>query len=563
MKSLRHLLVLLVALSLVAAACGDDDDESPSTTDTGETEAPSGNEESGADDPQSGGTITVAMAAEAGGWLPSSPTSFGTSTTIAFALYDTLLVKDADGALKPFLAESIEPNEDLTEWTVKLRPGVTFHDGTALTAEVLKANFEEYLAVDGSSVASQLRDVVSVEAPDDLTFVYKLGSGNAAFPDLLTGPAGMPFSIEAARADGEDATAHPVGTGPFRFVSWQRDNQLIVEKNPDYWRDGLPYLDGITFRVIPDDQTRLASLDAGDVDVMQTIFPTTIARVLEQVDDGELDAVVERGAALRVTYFNTTNPPLDDKRVRRALALAADQGQIIEAFGGEELAPQATQFYGPDSPWFSEAVADAYPTEPDLDEARRLIDDYISDPQRSDGRAAGEPVGINRYVCRQEQSLIDAALVIAEGWSKIGINVEVEQVEQAALVGMGIGGTLDQPFCFQSGGGSNDPYFVFSNAFGSPDVSPQNITRFTDPRIDEQLEVLRTTTDLDERKAAVEEIGMVLVEEMPLMWNAGSSTAMAMQTNVKNADGWTLPDGSPGNGYGANRMMLSEVWLAP
>src|SRR5690606_31141802 len=124
---------------------------------------------------------------------------------------------------------------------------------------------------------------------DELTFTYVLDAPNAAFDDLLTGPVGWPFSVEACRAAGDDCGDQIAGTGPFRLVEWTRGSELVVERNPDYWRtdaDGiqLPYLDRITFRPIPDDSSRWLSVTSGTIDAGHTFQAQSIA--LARDEDG-------------------------------------------------------------------------------------------------------------------------------------------------------------------------------------------------------------------------------------------------------------------------------------
>jgi len=548
------LLAVLVALGLLAAACGGDDD-------SGETAEPQREDDSAPQEEQGepvrGGSLVIAIEAETNDWLPGTG-NFAAGAGIAHAIYDPLLIRDEAGELKPYLAESFEANEELTAWTIKLRPGVTFHDGTALTASVLEQIFTEYLTADTANTKGALADVERVEVVDDLTFVYHLSRPNASFPDVLTRSAGMPFSVEAAAAAGPEAGSRPVGTGPFVFESWQRDSELVVTRNENYWREGMPYLDQITFRVIVDEQSRLAALEAGDVDGMGTFFPATLARMNEMSDSGDLVVYPNYSGQNRVTHFNVTYPPLDDVRVRRALALAVDQTQIASVFG--EDVPIATQFYGEDSPWYSEAVAEAYPVEGDPEEAMRLLEDYRNDPDRSDGKEVGAPIGITQYDCLTEATLAESAEVIRQFWSQIGIDVTVNPIEQATLVQNAIVGENRHPHCSRLGGGTTDPYVLFSNQFGDPPVTGINFSKWSDPRVHEQITVLRTSQDLDTRKKAVEEIGMILIEEMPIFWNSGAATGLGVRPVVKNIDGWTLPDGSVGDGHPDGRIRWIEVW---
>ncbi|MBJ7454272.1 MAG: ABC transporter substrate-binding protein, partial [Blastococcus sp.] len=250
----------IAGLLLGTAACGGGDSEGT------DAEAGAVSDVSEAGDPVEGGEITVGLEAETNSWLPSEGTFNQPGTNVAYAIYDPLMHRTAEGTVEPYLAESMEPNAELTEWTLKLRPNVQFHDGTPLDAAALKSNFDDYLKAPASKVAASLADVTSLDVVDDLAVVYKLTGPNAAFPDNLVTAAGWPFSPTAAAAAGEDAGANPVGTGPFAFVSWQRDSNLVVEKNENYWQEGLPHLDKITFRPIPDEDTRLSSLQSSDID---------------------------------------------------------------------------------------------------------------------------------------------------------------------------------------------------------------------------------------------------------------------------------------------------------
>ena len=534
----------LVGLLLGTAACGGGEDEGGNAQEGAVTQT----SETG--DPVDGGEITVALEAETNSWLPGQGVFNQPGVNVAYAIYDPLMHRTEDGALEPYLAESLEPDAELTEWTLKLRPGVQFHDGTPLNAQALKTIFDDHLKAPGANTAASLAEVTSLDVVDDLTVVYRLSQPNSAFPELLISPPGWPFSPAAAAAAGEDAGAEPVGTGPFRFVSWQRDSNLVVEKNEDYWQEGLPHLDRITFRPIPDEDTRLASLQSGDVDVMQSLRQGTVtrARDLEGIDNYEHLGSSSGGGTL-----NTSKPPFDDVRVRQALAYALDQESLIEVLGGAGVTPPTTQFYSEDSPYYSEKVAEAYPSY-DPEKARELMDDYVDDPDRSDGLPVGTPLSFT-YSCPPDPSLNEVAQLVQSLYGAIGVQVELEQVEQATWIQKML--TRDYDTGCTRVGADRDPYVVFDAAFTD---GPLNMTAFQSPEIDEQLDVLRTTTDIDERKAAVEAIGLVINENVPNTFAGGTLTVMAAREAVKNLDGWVFPDGTTGNGAESAQVMWGHVW---
>jgi peptide/nickel transport system substrate-binding protein len=537
----------LVGLLLGTAACGGGDEENASPAQEGTVDDAS---EQG--EPVEGGEITVGLEAETNSWLPSEGFFAEPGTNVAFAIYDPLMKRTADGELKPYLAESMEPNEDLTEWTLTLRPDVQFHDGTPLDAQALKTIFDQYLTAPTSNVATSLAGVASLDVVDDLTVRYNLAAPDAAFPDVLTSAPGMPFSPTAAAAAGPDAGANPVGTGPFEFVSWQRDSALVVERNENYWQEGLPHLDKITFRPIPDEDTRLSSLQSGDIDALQTLRQSTVgrARELDGVDNYEY-----LGNGSTVSLINTSRPPFDDVRVRQALAHAIDQPALIDVLGGTGLTPEATQYFSPDSPFYSEEAAEAFPGY-DPERAQELYDEYINDPQRSDGQPVGTDLSFT-FNCPPDPSLNELSQLYQSFWSTLGMDVQLNTVEQAAHIQNAIAKDYDVQ-CFRAGSQA-DPGFTLNRAF-TPGAL--NFTAYTSPEIDEQLEVLRTTTDLEARKKAVEAISMEISENVPNLFTGHNLTNVAVREEVKNVAGWKFPDGTSGDGVPSGSAMWGHAWLA-
>jgi peptide/nickel transport system substrate-binding protein len=546
---IRRLVAVLAVLAFVAVACGGDDDDSSST---GTPTSGAATDSSPQGTPVQGGSITIGLEAETNSWIPGTANFSNSGINVALAIYDPLFRRDAGGEIRPYLAESLAINDALTEWTVKLRPDVTFHDGTPLNAQAIKTDFDTYINAAGSNLAGQVSDVASVEAVDELTVKYTLTDANAAFGDVLAGAVGWPFSPTAA-ASGPDAGSHPVGTGPFVFKDWQRDSKLVLERNASYWQKGLPYLDEIVFRPIPDEDTRIASLKSADVDGVQSLRQSAIRQLR---DLNGVDTYEFLGNNSGSAIFNTTKPPLDDVRVRRALAYALDQDQLIEVLGGKGITPAETQWFSEDSPYYSEKVAKEWPTNKP-DEATTLIDEYKADPKRSDGQPAGSPVKIS-FDCPPDPSLIELSQLYQAFWNAAGVEVDLNQVEQATHVSQAMAGDY-QAKCWRVGD-QGDPYRTFTDSFTAD--SPLNFTRFTDSRIDAALDVLRTTADNAERKAAVEQISMVIAEEVPNTFTGATLSVLAVQDHVKNVDGWVFPDGTKGEGVPGATTMWGQVWLS-
>ncbi len=574
-------LAVLLALGLVAAACGDDSgddnggsDESSDTTglETGATEE---------DDvtPTYGGTITVGLEAETNTWDTDGGQFANPGITVALSFYDPLISLNEEGEFTPFLAESLEANDDLTEWTIGLREGVTFHDGTPFDADALKWNFDNLHFLPDSRNRSDLNQfgVTGMEKVDDLTVKYVLSEPNAAFPDLLRGDIGWPVSPTAVQADPENwGNNNPVGTGPFKFVSWTRDSELIVERNENYWgvdEDGnqLPYLDGITFRPIPDDASRSASLESDDIQVMQTLRGPSVKQILELVDEGGYGISSFVGNTSSVSMINTLEAPLDDLRIRQAMAMANDQEAMAKVRDDDGLVPPTTGFFSQDSPWYSADADAAYPGVggPDPDGAKALVDDYINDPDRSDGKAPGEPVTI-RYQCQPDPSLQQGAQLLQQLWGAAGIEVDLNQVEQAAMITNVVGSQdTTPPFrgdygvaCFRAGGGDGDPLTALQGYFGPVETTAGNFANFVDPEITQALIDLKTSGDFADRYAAVETISRISAENVPVVWNVATPTAIGYRDDLHGIADWTFPDGQAGNGTPGATVRWHQVFLA-
>jgi peptide/nickel transport system substrate-binding protein len=563
---LWRILALLVVFGLVAGACGDDDGaaeepDTPDTTDgTDTTEAPD------TSDITPGGTLIVGLEAEQNNWLPGVGNFGNPGTAAARAVYDSIAARGEDGNVYPYLAEAIEPNGDLTEWTVTLRAGIELHDGTPLDAELMKTIFDDYLKVEGAvGLPALINQVNEVRVDDELTYTYILANGVAPFPDVLVGPMGWPFSVEACEAAGGrdgDCGEQMVGAGPFSFVSWTRDSELRLERNPNYWRvdaDGnqLPYLDELIFRPIPDEDARLNSVASGTIQMGQTLRQSSVRTARDQAGVDSYEAIGNNGGG---SIFNTSVPPVDDVRVRRALAHAVVQEDLVAVLGGEGITPPQTQFFSPDSPWYSTVVEDAWPKY-DTELAESYLQEYIDDPDRSDGRAPGEPVEIN-FNCPPDPTLIEISQAYQAFWNDIGIQVNLAAVEQAAHIGNAVSGEY-MINCWRAGA-NEDPYITLISAFTAG--VPTNFTRYSSDTIDANLEILRTSTDFDERYAAVEDIMLELADQVPQIWTGGTATALYVQDDVRNVDGWTIPDptGAPtiaGDGVINATIYWAEIWI--
>ena len=507
----------------------------------------------GVTDQAGGGVVILTQAdpAPVAGWTPWEHTCAWACRNVLDQVLETLAVVLPDGSVEPWLAASITPSSDLQEWTVVLRSGVTFSDGQALTAAVVKNAFDEFVK-EGKATEGLLRDarVTAVDAIGPLTLVYRLSEPNSGFPALLAGPVGRVFSVDAARIDAAAFLRNPVGTGPFMFQSWDLGEDPVLVANPNYWRTGvdgqaLPVLERLTFRQVADEGERLDALREGQAQIITTRDPATVGRA----GDGGFTVVSNVENNVGAVVFNMLEPPLDDNRVRRALLLASDQRVLIEATGVGDGTPAASQWWSPDSIWFSRRVADEWPG-PDLDAARALLEEYRDDELRTDEEDPGSTITLS-LACTDDPGLSAAMLALVDQWRATGlVDVEFETVSRSGLVARVMGAVTDRPSfagdyqasCWRLGGES-DPSILLGPAVDPVRTSPLNVSNVEDERLVDLVALVQTSPTLATRQAAVEQVMLEFVSEVPALYLGYGLTAVIGSADVVGVGSWTLPDG--------------------
>ncbi|MDH7485103.1 MAG: ABC transporter substrate-binding protein [Anaerolineae bacterium] len=281
-----------------------------------------------------GGTIIVGLQAEPT-TLDSQQISDYNSHRAAYGIYDHLLrFKDESTEVEPGLAESWEISSDGLVYTLHLRQGVKFHDGTDFNAEAVKFNLERQIDPNhpyhdtGEFPYAEFTwgMVKQVDVVDDYTVQITLKERFAPFLNhLAMHPAAM-ASPTAIQQYGRDFSIHPVGTGPFKFVSWTPGVEVVLEKNPDYWR-GAPKIDRVIYRPIIEDQARLTELEAGGVNFIVNIPPDELARLKQ---DPRFTVVEQPGMHTWWLAFNHLKAPFNDKRVRQAMNYAVNKQAIVD-----------------------------------------------------------------------------------------------------------------------------------------------------------------------------------------------------------------------------------------
>ncbi|NYT35371.1 glutathione ABC transporter substrate-binding protein GsiB [Allopusillimonas soli] len=284
---------------------------------------------------------------------------YNTNSTLAQAVgksyYEGLFMFDKDLKIQPLLATGYEASEDGLTYTIKLRDGVKFQDGTDFNADAVKVNLERVLdKSNGLARYNQFSRIEKVDVVDPLTVKITLKEPFSAFINSLAHPSAMMISPTALKKWGKDITFHPTGTGPFEFVEWKPATYLKVKKFDGYWQKGYPKIDTLTFRTVTDNNTRAAMVQTGEA---QFAFPLPFeqAKLLEKND--KLKVVAAPSIIARYISMNVQHKPFDDVRVRQAINYAINKEALAKvafagyAFPSQGVIPQGVQYAKKMDPW--------------------------------------------------------------------------------------------------------------------------------------------------------------------------------------------------------------------
>lgn len=514
MKRLRHLTALLTVLALLLAACGDggagsDDDADDDTGTTATTAAPTDDTDDGDDTDSTeppeamGGELIVALATEPNSiYLPNAAER--NAINVSTQIYEGPVWINDDNEVEPALATEWEINEDATVFTFTLREGVKFHNGETMDAEDWIASWQA-ASEDANVYAYLYQKVENVVALDDMTVEMTLGSSDALFGRELSEWAILPASQwESEGLEGIEA--HPIGTGPFAFVSWDRGDRISLEAFGDYWNEGLPKVDALTFRPIPDSSTRLAAVQTGEVHIAQR-FNAEEAATLENAANVEVVTYpVDR--VYYIAFNNLTTgigTPLESKEVRLAMNHAVDRQAIVDSlFDGQ--AALSTGLVATSSLGFDDSL-EPYPYDPDL--AMQLL----ADAGYPDGFTIGMACPTGAYVNFEE-----VCQAVAGYLEAVGINLdggEIQFMESGQYWDLEASKQLPPLFGDSWSSTSSESLERLQGALGGHDA---DYSAWTDDTILAFLSEIQTTIDEGERAAVYTELHRYTYEDPPFIY---------------------------------------------
>ncbi len=564
-RSVGGAIALALIMAMLIAACGSSGSSKPNSTPTTVASNAPVNEGK----PVLGGDITMTLPAESsGGWcLPEAQLAIS-GIQVARSIYDYLALPNDKNEYVPDLADKITPNADFTSWTIHLRSGIKFQDGTPFNAAVVKDNLDAYRGTFKDAAGNLIRkpllftfvfdNIKDVTVTDPMTVTVTMKGPWSSFPASLYSYGRLGMMAEKQLRDGASCFNDMIGTGPFEFKGdWQQNDHLTVVKNPNYWRkdqygNKLPYLDKITFKPVTETSTLVNGLTTKLFDLSITDDDVAISQLQPLVDSGSLNMVKASSfPEVAYTLFNDSKPPFDNINARKAFAYSVNREEY-NRIANKNLLALAT---GPFGPGVLGYLPDTNLPEYNVATAKSYVQKYTA--------STGQPLEFTLSTGSDPIALADAQL-IGKYVSAAGMKMNIKQVDEATLINDAIAGK------FQASGWRNHPGFdpdtqwvwwhcnnapgpatgSVSKEIGTDDAggvtgnncdNPVNFSRFNDSIINKDFEKARASNDQSVRKAAYEDINREFAKQLWDAWGYYSLWTAPSQTNIAGLAGPKLP----------------------
>lgn len=529
-----QVVTVLVVAALLLTACGT---PTPEVVEKEPTQAPTKKAEEVAttapaspDEPVYGGSlISVLGTSDTQGFKTWGDTT-STEMTLWTQVYDTFVRYDDEYNIAGSLFESWE-SDDAQTWTFKVRQGVKWHDGVDLVAQ----HFVDYIdtvldpEAGASSETIDLFKDATYEAVDDYTFKLGLPRPDAA---LLDGFAAQWLS----RPDDFDPE-HPLGTGPFKFIEWKRNQHVKFEKNPDYWQEGLPYVDELTIMFVPDGSTRKAMLLSGEAHILQAV-PLPEVEMLEKEENIQLIKTPDQYMVSEYFFLmNCSQPPFDDARVRRAINYALDREAMLQTtfgYGWLKANPVA------EGSWAYNPNAE-YPKKQDMEKAKELMKEAGYEP--------GKPAfTVTLKYWKERPENLQICQIAQANLAELGITVELELLEIMQWV-QKVLWDYEYEAALTSLVPRWDPNDQLGNCYTTDDGAA---LQWENEEFLKYWQAGRATSDLEERKEAYWKAQEIAAQEAPCAILNGSPAFAAATSNVRGVVR-----------YNRGKLWYERVWLVP
>jgi peptide/nickel transport system substrate-binding protein len=469
------------------------------------------------DEPKMGGSITVAVEGEPASVDPAFDYDFVSGFATSSITEPLLKFCENDTKLCPHLATDWSVSDDGLTYTLTIRDGVNFHDGTEMTVDDVVYSMNRIRDPElASYVQWMLGNVADIEATDEHTVVITMSQPDALLEYALASTAAHVVNqevVEAAGADYGTPSVGSIGTGPFTFKEWVSGDHQTLVRNDDYWdkASGGPYLDEVVIKILPEPTTRVAGLETGEIDyilkdVVSDQFDTI--RGFEDVDLTFSPSYYGTWIA-----FNTTVPPFDNVKVRQALNYATDKAGLRALYWPDTPETKATTTYPGlwlfEKPLWEAAWEELPAYDYDLEEAKRLLDE---------SGVADQLNGKRIVYYESTPSVKGIAESFIDSMSQLGITIEAQKVTYAENIAMQFGTHDDyEIFVGQWGSDFPDPSGNIRPNFGSENIAAggANVASYSNARVDELLAQQNVTLDKTERAKALIEAQAIIAEDSP------------------------------------------------
>jgi peptide/nickel transport system substrate-binding protein len=532
--------VSLLPLALIACSSGNNGNSSKSTngaapaaTSTGGSPAAGASAAAKPASPTAaaakirrGGTLNLASETDAKTFDPMLSTD-GYSAYLTAQVYDGLVKFDENIKPVPWLADSWDISPDGKTYTFHLHKGIKFHDGTDFNAQAMKFSMDRIRTNKASVGYSDCGEntVLTTEAVDDLTFRLTLNDSFAPFLTKLTGRCGYAVSPAAVQKQGDDDFGlHPVGTGPFKFLEWKKDDHFTVTKNENYWKIGadgkpLPYLDKVNWRVMTDENARLQALITGELDVAPSVADKDIDTVKATPD---LVFQQQPGFGWGGMMLNVSKPPFSNKALAQAVAYATDRDEEVRVIRNGLRVKALNGPIPPPLKWAVDESQKFY--EYDLNKAKQKLTE------------GGQPNGFSFTLLTDTSSPISQK--IAELWQsqlkKVGIDMKIDSGDfNNVVVKRGLAGDFEAAGIVISGGIDPDSW-IYSTFHTGANF---NIPHLSDPQVDKLAEQGRQESDLNKRADYYKQATKIVMDYSPWVM---FDYSLDRFTGNKKVQGWYL-----------------------
>jgi peptide/nickel transport system substrate-binding protein len=449
-------------------------------------------------------TVTYALEGDVRGLEPALAYDF-TANPVACQISEGLLMFDEKGGVQPLLAASID-HPDPATYIVKLKQGLHFQDGSPVTIDDVVASIARVRDPNVAGPLAWMYDnpKAAVTRTDDQTITIKLGTPSSLFQYVLATTAGHVIPKAAIDKYGADLLRNPIGTGPYKFVKWDAGSEIVLEKNPNYWQAGMPYYDQLVFKIVPEGTTRITGLKNGDVNAMTAVPPDQIDTVkgFPNVDWHEVV-----GYTINYLAMRNDKPPLNDVKVRKAIAQAIDLNSIMtNIVKGEGILSHNTSV-PPNMP--GSATDQLQPPTYNVAAAKQLL------------AQSSQPNGFKTqlHTIAPNDIYVPQALAVQQALKALNIDVEVKQYAYADYITLIQGGDYEGMLILQWGADFPDALANLLPMFLSTNVPPLNNSSFyKNPQVDQLLTGADQELDLEKRKQMLIDAQKLISDDQPFVW---------------------------------------------